>query len=119
MKFNYNKDLEFKERLLKVLSEVKAQYPLINEKSAAIASMMSSPVDDKATNDDKFDRYYFLLKEVSPEDPEYNHIFNDLYNLYEAGFENSIYNNCMEEIINFIEGEREDFPLLSEFYLQN
>ncbi len=116
MKFEYNENLDLKERIEIVALEIKQNYPLIENSAAIMSAILSSSIDDKPTNDEKFERYYFLLQNLNTTNVEYLHVFNDLCNVYEDGLENNIYKKCMIEIINFISGKRFNFPELAEFY---
>ena len=60
-----------------------------------MAATLSSPIDDKLTNSDKFERYYYMLMYLKPTSPEYSHVFNDMYDIYEDGIDNSVYNDCI------------------------
>lgn len=116
MKFEYNENLNLEEQTEMVALEIKKQYPYIEDLPVIMSSLLSSPVDDKPTNEEKFERYYYLLKYLNPQNIEYLHIFNDLYNVYEDGIKKDQYNECMLEIIKFISKERMTFPNLAEFY---
>lgn len=116
MKFEYNENLDLKEKIEMVTLEIKKRYPLIEDSAAIMSAILSSSIDDKPTNDEKFERYYFLLQNLNTSNVEYLHVFNDLCNIYEEGLENNIYKKCMAEIINFISGGRSNFPELAEFY---
>ena len=117
MMFEYNENLNKEERIQLVSNEIRKQYPLLDDENAIyMSAILSSPVDDKPTNDEKFERYYHLLHNIAPNNKEFLHIFNDLYNVYEDGIEKQQYNECTEEIIKFISGERFDFPHITEFY---
>lgn len=70
------------------------------------------PIDDKCTNDDKFDRYYFIMKTIGKNYEEFPHVFNDAYNLFKEGLIKDIYNNVMLEIINYATNGTEFFPEL-------
>lgn len=116
MKFEYNDNLDLKEQTEMVAVEIKKQYPHIEGLPIFMASLHASPVDDKPTNEEKFERYYYLLKYLNPQNIEYLHIFNDLYNVYEDGIEKKEYHDCMLEIIKYVSKERTTFPDLAEFY---
>ena len=116
MKFEYNEDLEKEERIKQVMYEIKDHYVDIDRYSSYMAALLSSPVDDKLTNSEKFERYYYLLRYLKPNNNCYLHVFNDLYDVFEDGIEKPEYNECMFEIIRYISGERPTFPLISDFY---
>ena len=116
MRFEYNENLSQKEQSKIVAKEIKDQYPNIDSTAVFMASLLSPPVDDKPTNDEKFERYYYILKNLNPMNEEYLHVFNDLYNVYEDGIETEEYNECMAEIVRYVAKERYTFPDLAEFY---
>ena len=116
MKFEYNENLDLMERVELVSLEIKKQYPNIDNFAAVMASLLASSVDDKPTNEEKFERYYYILKFLNPTNIEYLHVFNDLYDVYEDGIKKEQYNDCMTEIIKFIAKERDTFPDLADFY---
>lgn len=116
MSFEYNDNLNMIERIKLVNDEIKQTYPLIDNTSSIMAATLSSPIDDKPTNSDKFERYYYMLMYLDKSNPEYFHIFNDMYDLYEDGIENLTFNNCMIEIIKYVSQKRDEFPLLQDFY---
>ena len=91
-------------------------YPLLDDSAAKMFAVLSSPIDDKPTNSDKFERYYFILMYLNKDNDEFIHVFNDMYDLYEDRIENKSYKTCFEEIINFFDQKRLTFPLLEEFY---
>ena len=116
MKFEYNANLSMVQRIKLVTDEIMKHYPLIDPSAAKMSAILSSSIDDKPTNSEKFERYYFLLMYLNPNNDEYIHVFNDMYNVYESGIEEEQYSNCMEEIIKYFSHTRETFPLLEEFY---
>ncbi len=116
MKFEYNENLDIEARIKLVMQEIKTRYKEVDDSSAYIAALLSSPVDDKPTNDEKFERYYHLLRNLSPNNFNYLDVFNDLYNVYDSGIYKPQYNECMVEIINYISGNRDSFPMISDFY---
>lgn len=115
MKCEYNSDLEFQERLVKVTNEIKKDYPLISTDDAVKIASITLPINDYPTNDDKFDRLYRIMLIIGKDNPEYSHAFNDLYNLYEDGLKNPIYKELMTGIIDYCAGLRDSFPYLDEY----
>ena len=81
MKFEYNEDLEKEERIKQVMYEIKDHYVDIDRYSSYMSALLSSPVDDKPTNSEKFERYYYLLRYLKPNNVCYLHVFNDLYDV--------------------------------------
>lgn len=112
MRFEYNKNLELNERLTLVTKEILDVYPLISEKEAYIAASLATPVDDKLTNDDKFDRYYFIMRTIGKANEEFLHVFNDAFNLYKQGLNKDSYKNAMMSIIDYVTSNA-PFPELS------
>ena len=116
MKFEYNENLDIMEQTELAALEIKRQYPGIEDIAVITSALLASPVDDKPTNDEKFERYYYILKHLDTNNIEYLHVFNDLYDVYEAGLEKQPYKDCMAEIVKFISKERLTFPNLADFY---
>ena len=115
MKFDYNSHLDFMERCSFVANEIQKEYPLISLKEAVRAASFTIPLDDKVTNDIKFDRYYFILRTIGRGHDEFSHVFNDLYDLYVDGFEKVEYNDLMLKIIDYAAGDDISFPDLVEY----
>ena len=61
MSFEYNENLELMSRIKLVREEIKKQYPLIDNMAAVMSATLSPTVDDKPTNSERFERYYFIL----------------------------------------------------------
>ena len=116
MEFAYNEDLSLVQKIKIVTDEIVKHYPLIDVNAAKMSAILSTSIDDKPTNSDKFERYYFLMMYLDPMNHEYIHIFNDMVDVYESGIEDDKYRNCMEEIIKYFSNQRSTFPLLEEFY---
>lgn len=114
MKYEYNSNLDFENRIVEVAYEIKNEYPSIVIDDAIKAASLSTPIEDKVSNDDKFNRLYNILLTIDKEHEEFPHVFNDAFNLYQDGLKNELYNNVMKEIIKYIEGERLTFPYLVE-----
>lgn len=114
MKFEYNKNLTYNDRVSLVAKEIRDEYPLISDHDAALAASFATPVDDKATNDEKFDRYYFIMKVIGKNNDEFSHVFNDAFDLYRDGLNSEIYKNAMFSIIEYATSDR-DFPELLNY----
>ena len=117
MRLEYNTNLSFEDRVLLVSKEILDEYPLIEKEKAIEAASLISPIDDKITNDDKFERYYFILKTIDRENEEFSHVFNDAFNVYEAGLEKEINNNIMNDIIEYASYNTNIFPEITDYYL--
>lgn len=116
MKFEYNENLDAMDQVEMVAIEIKRQYPEIDDLPVFMSALLASPVDDKPTNEEKFERYYYILKYLDPRNIEFVHVVNDLYDVYEDGIEKKEYNECMSEIMKFVSGEINIFPELADFY---
>lgn len=112
MRFAYNSDLKFGDRVALVRQEIQDEYPLINEHDATVAAALATPVDDRITSDDKFDRYYFIMYTIKKFDNEFSHVFNDAFNLYEQGFQKKSNQAIMKEIVSYMAGDQDIFPEL-------
>ena len=115
MRFEYNSDLDFDERVEFVFHEIKDAYPEIEDFLIRDISENTLPIDDKVSNDDKFDRYYLILRIIGRDHPSFSQVFNDLYNVYEDGLHNKVYLNVMPKIIDYANGSRSDFPELVSY----
>ena len=109
MKYEYNQDLSFVERTELVSKEIIGLYPEVPNDTAYFVAANSKAVDDHLTPDDKFDRYYFLLRVLDRNNPEYVRIFNDAFDVYEEGL-NENNSRIMGEIIKYCTGEIDIFP---------
>jgi len=110
MKFESTDVLEFDEALEIVSKEIEKEYPLISKEDIEKAAALTSYVDDKITNDEKFLRYYYLLKIIGINHDEFYHVFNDLFNLYELGLEDKNNIEVMKKIIEYVNGTTDSFP---------
>ncbi len=67
--------------------------------------------DGKVTDEQKFLRYYYILRTIKKNHAEFPHVFNDLYN---TGLSSPLFRNTMERIIAYANGELEEFPEILE-----
>lgn len=116
MKFEYNSDCKFDDRILLVANEITSEYPEISMDEAKKIAAFDNPIDDKLINDDKFIRYYMILLAIKKNHPVYFKVFNDAVNVFNDGISDVALIWAMEEIKKYNSGERLDFPILSEFY---
>lgn len=116
MKFKYNSDCSFDERIEIESQEIINEYPEISIDDAKKIAALDNPVDDKITNDDKYIRYYYIMLIIKKGHPAYFKVFEDMYNIYNNGINDEKLIDIMYEIIRYNNGERIDFPLLSEMY---
>ena len=114
MTYDYDSNLELKDRVVKVASEIKKEYPLISTEDAVKAAAISSPISGRVTINDKFERLYHILMVIGKENVEFPHVFNDLYNVYENGLLNEDNNNLMTKIVDYICGTKNEFPFMYE-----
>ncbi len=115
MRYEYNANLEFPERVSLVSKEIKEVYPEIPDDIVEKAAAISLPINDKVTNDDKFDRLYRILYILNENNNEMSHVFNDLYAIYEDGLTNQSYIKLMGGLVDYYNGMRESFPELVEY----
>lgn len=114
MKFEYNSNLDFDDRVSLVFNEIKSAYPKIDDLSASKASIIAFPINDYVTSDDKFDRLYKILLFLNKNNAEYPRVFNEMFDLFEEGLSDYRYNDIMMEITKYLNGDRKTFPLMSE-----
>ena len=116
MKFEYNSDKNIEERIKLISNEIINEYPEIDIGSAKKIAVLDNPIDDKLTDDDRFYRYYMIMLVITKNHSSYMSVFNDALNVYKRGLKNDVLISAMNEIIKFNNGERQTFPILSEFY---
>ena len=110
MRFEYNTNLLFDERIELVAKEIVDVYPDIDIDDALVAAAHAVPVDDKLTNDDRFDRYFFILKTIGRKHRAFYKVFNDAYALYQAGLEKESYKKAMLEMISYANCDTDILP---------
>jgi hypothetical protein len=116
MIFEYNAHLEYEKRIEQTAKEITSTYPEITIEEARTAALHMNKIDSKPTINQKFDRYYFILKTIRKRHKAYYNVLNDLYKLYKLGFNNQIYETIMNDIIDYSISETEIFPLISNYY---
>ena len=114
MTYAYNSNLDFYDRVHLVTEEICHEYPLISQREAKEAAACARAVDDHITNDDKFNRLYYILLTIGRTHDEFYHVFNDLYKVYDEGVEQSLYRNIMPQIVDYAIGDRGTFPIFLE-----
>ena len=114
MNFSYNGHLDFYERVDLVTKEICKEYPLISKRDASIAAAQAIMIDDYVTNDEKFDRYYYIMQTIGRNHEEFFHVFNDAFKIYEQGLNNVLFIDVMPKIFHYANGERDTFPSFNE-----
>ena len=114
MIYEYDSDLYLYERIAKVANEIHRVYSDISMDDAKEIASITNPINDKVTNNDKFDRLYKIMLVIGKDHPSFSHVFNDCYDIYEDGSLNEKYNNVMYEIIKYLNGNSYSFPLITE-----
>ena len=116
MRFEYNSDCTLEERIDIVKKEIIDDYPSISEGEAKMIASLCKPVEDKVSNDEIFERYYYMMLIIKKNHPAFNGILREAFDIYNDGLSNNKLCLIMEEILKYINDERDSFPLLSEFY---
>lgn len=116
MMFEYNAHLNYEKRTEKIAKEITSTYPEITIEEARNAALHMNKIDSKPTTEQKFDRYYFILKTIGKKHKSYYKVLSDLYELYKLGFNNQIYETIMNDIIDYSISETEIFPIISNYY---
>ena len=116
MRFEYNSDCTLEERINIVKREILDDYPSICEADAKMIASLSSPVEDKVSNDEIFERYYYMMLIIKKDNPAFSTLIREAFDIYNDGLDNPKFVLAMEEILKYMNDERDTFPLLSEFY---
>lgn len=116
MKFEYNSDCTFEERVELVTKEIMEEYPNISLECAQNAAVIDDPIDDKINNNHIFKRYYNVLLTLDKKDPIFNQVCNDLLRIYQSGISDNKLICLMDELMKYVNNRRSTMPLLSEFY---
>jgi len=116
MRFEYNSDCTLEERINIVKKEILDDYPSISEGDAKMIAVLASPVEDKVSNDEIFERYYYMMLIIPKDNPAFISLLRESFDIYNDGLFNQKYSLAMEEILKYSNHERDTFPLLSEFY---
>ena len=115
MQFEYNGNLDYKDRVKLVANEIIREYPEIEVESARLAASLEDVITTTSTNEIKFKRLYNILFAVQNNKSIFNHVLVDIKNIYELGCNSNIIESMMNELVRFVMKERMDFPILSEF----
>ena len=119
MNYEYNGHLTEEERIKQVSKEITSYYKEISLPKAKLIAELESPITEEVTEIIKFKRLYNILFIIQKDKILFNKIFIDLKNTYKKYLlsqksDNTI-DRIMEEIIKYVNHERIDFPLISEF----
>ena len=115
MEFEYNGNLNYKDRVTLVSNEIIRQYPEIEVESARLAASLEDVITTKPTNEIRFKRLYNILFAVQNDKPIFNHVLVDIKKVYDLGYNSNLIESMMNELIRFVMHDRVDFPIISEF----
>ena len=110
MRFEYNSNLVFEKRVKLVAKEIQDAYPFITDEEAKEAATLSIAIDDRHTNDDEFNRYYYILRTIGISNKYFLIVFSDAFKLYQKGLKD--YNEVMQKLIDYKMGYSSEFPEL-------
>ncbi len=120
MRFEYNGNLEESQRVLQVAKEIIDFYPEITFETAKLIASLEEPITTNVNIIMYFKRLYNILFIVQQNNKLFNKICNEIikiYNLYLKSEEkDNIIDLMMNELIKYVNKERIDFPVISEFY---
>jgi len=115
MRFEYNYDCSLEERIDIVKKEILDDYPSIKDSDAKMIASLVRPIEDKVSNDEIFERYYYMLMILRNDNPTFMKLYKEVLDIYNDGLNNKN-TLAMKEICKYVNSEREEFPLLCEFY---
>lgn len=121
MEYEYNGYMTFEERIANVTKDIIKKYPSIEKKVAINVARVESPIIDPKNEKIEFNRLYQILYRIEKETDLYRTILNDIKKVYskiikKEGYNNSLEDRLMNEIINFENKIRSDFPKITEVY---
>lgn len=120
MKFEYNGNLEEYERVNVVANEIIEIYPNINLDYAMVIASLEEPITMVPNAIIKFKRLYNILFVMQNNSDIFKLVLNDIKNMYIQYIKEEkiepLVDIIMSEILNYVDGERYDFPIISEFY---
>lgn len=120
MSFEYNGNLEESKRILQVGYEIINYYPEIDLDMAKKIASLEQPITKNYDYKMHFERLYNILFIMHNNPTIFSKVYNDIVNIYNLCLKNEndihLIQSMMEEITNYVEGKRQDFPIISEFY---
>ena len=120
MKFEYNGNLDEKARIKEVAQDIKSYYNFISDIEAYEVAALEDVISTKVNDIMRFKRLYNILVVMQNKKEIFNLVYRDLVNVYNSYLQNNLkdylVDSIMNEIINYMSGKRQDFPLISEFY---
>ena len=120
MNFEYNGNLEENQRILQVAKEISDYYPEVTFENAKLIASLEEPITNNVDTIMYFKRLYNTLFIVQQNKNLSTKIYNEIiqvYNLYlVSNLCDNIIDSIMSELTKYFNGERIDFPIISEFY---
>lgn len=117
MKFEYNGNLDYMDRVKLVSNEIIEEYPEIGIDEAKMAAILEDVITTKPTNEIKFKRLYNILFATQYNKTIFNHVLVDIKQIYDLGNNTKLMDSIMNEVARYVLGQRVNFPIISEFYL--
>lgn len=120
MDFEYNGNLEEKQRILQVAQEIISYYPEVTFERAKLIASLEEPITKNVDVIMYFKRLYNILFIVQQDKNISAKIYSEIikvYNLYlVSGLHDDTIDSIKSEITKYFNKERLDFPVISEFY---
>lgn len=119
MEFEYNGNLEYNERINKVALEIMKTYPEISMDKAKIIASLEDSITTEPNGEIKFKRLYNILFVMQYKKSIFNKALVDIKNIYDVYIltedNNNLIESMMRELLHYTNGERLNFPVISEF----
>ena len=115
MKFEYNGNLDYNDRVKLVANEIINEYPQIGIEEARLSAILEDVITTNPTNEIKFKRLYNILFATQYNKSIFNHVLMDMKQIYDLGDNSKLMDSIMNEVVEYVLGQRVNFPIISEF----
>ncbi len=120
MRFEYNGNLTYDERVLQVSKEITDYYKDIKKNEAFLIASLEDPITTDVTSVIKFKRLYNILFVIQNKKDIFDRVYKDLEDVFKeytlSNIEDKKIDRIMEEVIKYKNKKRLDFPTINEFY---
>lgn len=121
MKFDYNGNLEENKRIEQVSNEIMEYYPEITSGNAMLIALIEEPITTEVNNIIYFKRLFNILYIIHQDKTIFDKVYKDLLDIYnsykkDGCIEDDKIDSMMNQVNNYANGKRMDFPSISEFY---